>query len=177
MIARPEESEESRRLPPVQVPGEDDSLLKQHTLQIADKIGSGIDALTRGRMEGVERFGQAMHTAVGSLKEDLRTTMRDREHGSIKQLENSKDTFQGNIQQFKRKAASMHQSLLGFEADARGMTGKLTDIQRRVRKEMQQQRIDLENELKKLRKMLRRQNHGGESDDFDDEDVSPPPKR
>jgi hypothetical protein len=174
MIAQPDETEESTRPPPLQLPAEDDSLLKQHTRQIADKIGSGIDALTRGRMEGVERFGQVMHSAVGSLKEDLRTTMRDREHGSIKQLENSKETFQGNIQQFKRKAASMHQSLLGFEKDARAMTGKITDIQRRVRKEMQQRRIDLENELKKLRNMLRSQNHRGESDDFDDEDISPP---
>jgi hypothetical protein len=95
--------------------------------------------------------------------------MRDREHGSVKQLENSRDSFQLNVQQFKRKAASMHQALLGFEEDAHKMANRITEIQKNVRKEVQQRRIDLENELKKLRKIMRNQDRtDNDSDNFDD---------
>jgi septal ring factor EnvC (AmiA/AmiB activator) len=89
----------------------------------------------------------------------------------MKQLEASKDMFQGNIQQFKRKAAAMHQTLVGFEHETQAMSAKITEIQRRVRKEIQQRRIDLENELKKLRKLVRSHNRADDSEPSDEDAV------
>jgi hypothetical protein len=154
---------------PIQYEPDLDTALKEHSSHVADKIASGIDVLTQTRLDGLNRFGQLIGASVDTLKEDIRTTMRDREHGSLKQLEGSKELFQGNIQQFKRKAASMHQTLIGFEQDSQAMSAKITAIQRKVRKEIQQRRIDLENELKKLRKLIRNQNKAEDSDASDEE--------
>jgi hypothetical protein len=162
-------SESLRHRQPVEYhPDRDDALRGQSAL-IAEKLSAGIEALTRSRLDGVNRFGGTIAVSVDTLKEDIRTTMRDREHGSMKQLEASKDMFQGNIQQFKRKAASMHQTLVGFEHETQAMSAKITEIQRMVRKEIQQRRIDLENELKKLRKLVRSHNRGSDSEPSDDD--------
>ena len=148
-----------------------DSFLDKFTVSLTEKITAGIDSLTKSRMECIDRFGQRVTSSVDTFKEDIRTTVRDREHGSMKQLEISKDKFLANIQQFKRKAGSMHQSLLGIEEDSQKMIEKITDIQKTLRRELQQRRISLESELKRLRKMIRSQNDDEESDpieDFDD---------
>jgi hypothetical protein len=163
--------EPPRHRRPIQYEPDLDNALKEHSSQIADKIVSGIEALTKSRLDGTNRFGQLIGASVDTLKEDIRTTMCDREHGSLKQLEASKELFQGNIQQFKRKAASMHQTLVGFEQDTQAMSAKITAIQRKVRKEIQQRRIDLENELKKLRKLIRNQNKADDSDLSDEEPI------
>jgi hypothetical protein len=165
------ELEQMRHRQPVQYEPDHDDAILVHSAQIADKISSGIDTLTRTRLDSINRFGQVIGSSVDRLKDDIRTTMRDREHGSVKQLDASKAMFQENIHQFKRKAASMHQTLIGFEQDAQAMSAKITAIQRKVRKEIQQRRIDLENELKKLRKLIRNQHKGDDSDPSDEEPI------
>jgi hypothetical protein len=176
-FATEEDREKTQQSQTVKLTIEPDNFFGKHTIQITDKLTNGIDALTRTRMEGIERFGQMINCSVESLKEDIRTTMRDREHGSLKQLETSKEMFQLNLQQFKRKAGSMHQTLLTFEEESSKMTGRITEIQRQIRKEIQQRRIDLENELKNLRRVVRRQNKEDSSDLDDDVDEITPPLR
>ena len=151
---------------------EQDAFLQKFTLSLTEKITAGIDSLTKSRVECIDRFGQRVTSSVDTFKEDIRTTVRDREHGSMKQLEISKDKFLANIQQFKRKAGSMHQSLLGIEEDTQKMLEKMGEIQKTLRRELQQRRIGLESELKRLRKMIRSQNNDeDDSDPIEEYDI------
>ena len=53
------------------------------------------------------------------------------------------------------------------------MSTKITEIQRGLRREIQQRRIDLESEIKRLRKLIRNQQNDDDSDPLDtnDEDL------
>ena len=93
---------------------------------------------------------------MNSLHEDIKNTLRDREHGSIKQLELSKQQFQSNIQKFKRKESTIQQTLIGFEEESKQMGDKIVSIQKKIRTEIQNHQIDLENELKRLKKLIRK---------------------
>lgn len=135
--------------------GEDD-FLKKHTAMVSNKISAGIDALTKQRMDAVNHFGEQIAHYVDVFKEDIKTTYQDRKHCSVKQLDVSRQKFQNNIQQFKKKEASMHQTLIGFEEETKQMSTRVTEIQRKMRNEIQRHRLELEDELKKLRKIIRK---------------------
>lgn len=138
---------------------------------VSEKIGSGLDALTKHRMDAVELFGNSINQSVSSFKDDIRTTMRDREHGTMKQLDSAKSRFTSNIQNFKRKEAAMHQNLIGYEDETKEIASKITEIQRRIRTRFQEQRLNLEEVLKTLRKQVRNQQESEDLNDFDDLDV------
>ncbi|KAH0790448.1 hypothetical protein GPJ56_005744 [Histomonas meleagridis] len=152
----------------IQEEEEKDNFLESHINQVLDKINSGINTLTRQRLEMVDHFGQKLNSIVDSLHEDIRTTLRDREHGSIKQLEISKQQFQANLQKFKRQESQMQQTLIGFENETRQMSEKIVNIQKTIRNELQNHRINLEEELKRLRKMIRTQADKSIEDDVEE---------
>lgn len=151
-----------------------DDLLLKHTSIVSERICEGIDALTKQRMDCVDHFGQQIIHYVDSFKDDIRTAEKDKEHYSVKQLELSKQRFQSNIQQFKKKEASIQQTLAGIEEETKQFSSKITEIQRKMRSEIQKHRLDLEKQLKNLRKMIRKNDislldENDESSDLNDE--------
>ncbi|OHT13059.1 hypothetical protein TRFO_03483 [Tritrichomonas foetus] len=156
---------------------EQDEIISRHTERVSEKITAGIDALTKQRMDSIDNFEGQIARYVDSFKDDIKTTLQDREHGSINQIEASKQKFQNNIQQFKKKEGLMHQTLTGIEEENKQMSSKITGIQRTMRDKTQQLRLDLENELKNLRKKVRRKDTiRDNSDDFDEDFLDDLPK-
>lgn len=135
---------------------ENDKNLSNQTTNVFEKINYGIDSLTQQRMDFLNNFEQQLGSIIDSLHEDIKNTLRDREHGSIKQLELSKQQFQSNIQKFKRKESTIQQTLIGFEEESKQMGDKIVSIQKKIRTELQNHQIDLENELKRLKKLIRK---------------------
>ena len=142
----------------------EDNKIAQHSELVSIKICQGIDALTRQRMDSVDRFGEQINHLVDVFKEDIKTTVKDRERLSIKQIDASKQKFQTNIQQFKKKESSIHQTLTDYEDDIKKMGNRLSEIQRKLRNEIQQHRMSLEGELQSLRKIIRRNDRKVEFD-------------
>lgn len=150
---------------------QDDILLK-HTSIVSERICAGIDALTKQRMDCVDHFGEQIQHHVDSFKDDIKTAEKDKEHCSVKQLELSKQKFQANIQQFKKKEAAIQQTLSSIEEETKQFSSKITEIQRKMRSEIQKRRLDLEKQLKNLRKMIRKNDRSLDQEDDESSDLN-----
>ena len=61
-----------------------------------------MNSLTKGQLDQIDLFTESLNRRVESFKQDLQSTLRERENGSLKQLDTAKARFLENIKSFKR---------------------------------------------------------------------------
>ena len=140
----------------------------QYPQRVAATLENGMKTLTKNQVEQIEIFKESLHRRIESFKEDLKNSVKEREIGSMNQLNTSKVKFLENIQSFKRREAGIHQSLLSYEESTKTIAQKLSLFQKSIKQEVHKHKQTLEEELSKLRKMIG-QDDESESDDFESE--------
>ena len=138
----------------------------QYPQRVATVLENGMNSLTKGQLDQIDLFSENLHRRVEAFKEDLQSTLRERENGSMKQVDSARARFLENIQSFKRREAGIHQSLNAYEESTKTIAQKLTHLQRMMRQEVQKHKENLETELANLRKIVRQDDD--ESNDEDD---------
>jgi len=123
--------------------------------KVDSALNMGLDTLAKTRLEAVDVLSSNIINKINVFKENLRTAVKDRETSSIKQLDSAKQKFQNNIQQFKRKESSIHQTLNNLEEETKDISSRLTQIQKELRDHLQERKAALEEELNGLRKKMR----------------------
>ncbi|EAY20038.1 hypothetical protein TVAG_365460 [Trichomonas vaginalis G3] len=133
----------------------DNNVFGELPMNVSNCLEGGLKSLSLTTLEHVKVFSELLKRHVDRFRDDMTAKIRERETGSVKQLETSKSNFQDNILVFKRKEASIHQSLNGFEDKTREISAQLTSLQKSMRQNISSHRKALEAKLAMLRKQAR----------------------
>lgn len=132
---------------------------------ISSCLESGLKHLTANSMEQVKIFSELLRRHVDRFVDSMQSKIKERETGSVKQLDVAKSNFQENILGFKRREATIHQSLNSYEDKTKEILANLNQINKSWRSGFQGHRKDLESKLTQLRRRARNDS----SDDSDSE--------
>ena len=73
--------------------------------KVVTVLENGMNSLTKGQLDQIDLFTESLNRIVETFKQDLQSTLRERENGSLKQLDTAKARFLENIKSFKRRKA------------------------------------------------------------------------